>query len=136
MPHRLATPEVICVLATGAGALAEIVGVVRDSDSLQRIGLAVLTLGILPIIVRLVNRTSNTRHFQQLQAEFDAYRKAETEAMMREVEDQRSEIEGAAFALALHLARSGKLTAPTGATITTLHKLRNDTSEHRKKIRA
>lgn len=136
MPHRLAPPEVICVLATGAGALAEILGVVRGNESLQRIGLTLLTLGILPIVVRLVNRNSNTRHFQQLQAEFDAYRKAETEAMMREVEDQRFEIEGAAFARAIHLARTGKLTAPAGATITSLHQRRNDTGEHSKKIRA
>jgi len=139
VPRRLTSPEAICVLAAGAGAVTETVGIVRGSSTLQRLGLATMLFGLIPVISRHTARDANSRHFNRLRAEFDAYRKAETEAMHREVEAREAEIEGAAFAKALALWRTGELNPerePGIATVTALHPHHSSQGNQAKKIRA
>lgn len=86
------------------------------NESLQRIGLAAILVGSIPLIIK----ASVADHMRRAKAEIDAYRAAQVEAGKAEVEDYRARMEGEAFAKAIHLWRSGELNEALGATIHTL----------------
>jgi hypothetical protein len=98
-----------------------------------------MLLGLIPAISGRAARDGNSRHFQNLKAEFDAYRKAQTEAMHAEVEAREAEIEATAFAKTLALWRTGELNPerePGIATVTALHPHRNSQGNQARQIRA